>query len=89
MKPHRILIATGAGLIFGLLCLLQAAAVFHWMPESIFFPLHAPAVFLAGLIIHGERALGLVPVTILIQWILVGGVAGLIWQMLYGSKNPA
>jgi hypothetical protein len=89
MKRHRILIASGVGLLFGLLCLLQAAGVFYWIPETVFFPLHAPALFLAGLFIHGEQVLMLVPVTIVVQWIIVGALAGLIWHLVHGSKPTA
>jgi len=89
MKRHRILIAAGVGLLFGVLCLLQAAGVLDWMPESIFFPLHTPALLLAGLFIQGERVMLLAPVAIVVQWTLLGALAGLVWQFIHGAKTTA
>ena len=34
----RILIPSGIGFLFGLLCLLQASGVFDWLPEGFFLP---------------------------------------------------
>lgn len=83
----HMLITSGAGLLFGLLCLVQVLGVFTWMPASVFRGMHVPATFVSGLLVHGERAWSLIPVAVVLQWVVVGAVIGLFFHPGNGTKQ--
>lgn len=85
MKRMPVLTASGVGLLLGLLCCVQASETFVWMPEDIFVALHFPAILTANLLIQGEQALVLMPLTIILQWTLLGVVGGVIWKAAKAS----
>jgi len=83
----KLLIGSGVGLVFGVLCLLQVVGLLSWMPIQLFTALHTPAMFLAGLVVHGERGWNLIPYTVVVQWVLLGAVVGGVFQLLARSKG--
>lgn len=76
----HMLITSGVGLLFGLLCLVQVLGVFTWMPPGVFRAMHAPATVVSGLLVHGEGAWSVIPVAVVFQWVLVGAIVGLIFH---------
>ena len=75
------------GLGLGLVSLLQASGVVAWLPERLFETLNYPAVLLASIFVSGERALLLMPITIPVQWLLVGLVFGIAFNEIHSWKQ--
>jgi len=74
--PLRMLVCIGISLIIGVLCLLQVVSDLNWMPADVFRILHMPAISLAGLLVHGETAWDVLPYTVVLQWVVLGILAG-------------
>jgi hypothetical protein len=70
-----------------LVSLLQASGVVAWLPERLYETLNYPAVLLASIFISRERALLLVPITIPVQWLLVGLISGIVLNEIHSWKQ--
>jgi hypothetical protein len=85
----RILIGTGIGFVIGLLALIQFMGWFQFCPGDAFMTVHTPAVFLAGLVVHGEAGWDVIPFTMVVQWLIIGALVGVVIHLRYVSKRPA
>jgi hypothetical protein len=84
----RILIGLALGLAIGLSALVQLMGWFQWCPESAFTIVHAPAMLLTDLLVHGEQAgWSAMPFTIIAQWLLVGAAFGLALHFRYALRQ--
>jgi hypothetical protein len=86
LDMKHVLIASGMGLLLGLLCLVQVLGVFTWIPAGLFRGVHAPATFVSGLFVHGEGAWSVIPVAVVLQWVFLGAIIGLILHLAKGPK---
>ncbi len=86
-RAMRKLVWPGIGLVVGLAFAAPALGEFwEWVPDwgsEAYGILHIPAFFLTGLggrlgLARGDAVTGLFPYAIMIQWVLLGIVAGLI-----------
>ena len=80
----RILIGIGGGLAVGLLFLVQFLGWCDWFPSSAFMTIHAPALILTNLIVHGEAGWSVIPFMMVTQWMIVGALVGLVLHFRYG-----
>jgi len=85
MNSSRILIATAVGFLVGMLVLVVLREAVPGLDGLVHF-LSYPGIRLgrlwtdAGLPPHGEAAFGIIALGILIQWTLLGFIAGLWWR---------
>ena len=82
----RILVGVAVGFVIGLICLVGVYGAAHPMIDQAFTSLHAPAIYLAQRLIRGESVLMVIPFTIVLQWVLTGGVVGLVFHLRHRSK---
>lgn len=83
----RILIGTGGGFLVGLLALIQFMGWFQFCPSDAFRAVHAPAVLLAGWVVHGEARWDVIPFTMVVQWLIIGALVGVVFHLVYVSKR--
>ncbi len=84
----RILIGITVGLGIGVLFLVDVLGWISWCPGGVFEFLHNPSFLLEdALFQRGSIFWGSLPLVTL-QWPVIGGLVGLLLQLIHKSANP-